>query len=90
MGYFSSDKQKQAKGARCKFSLMMKTYISTYVGILLHRFIFHFKCVSCLKSDIKTDLPCLEPFEEKNKKKKQTKKNEPYGFPESGPLARTP
>ena len=34
-------------------------------------FIFHFKCVSCLKSDSRTDLPCIELFE-------REKKNEPY------------
>ena len=34
--------------------------------------IFHFKCVSCLKSDSKTDLPCLELFGKKMIK--------PYGF----------
>ena len=48
------------------------------VNSVLYRFLcnnFHFICVSCLKSDRKTDLPSLELFEKKKKEK-----NEPYGF----------
>ena len=69
MGYFSSDKKKEAKGARCKFTLIKKKYTSTYVKSFYYTvFIFHFKCVSCLKSDSKTDLPCLELFDKKKRK----------------------
>ena len=43
MGYFSSDKKKEAKGARCKFTLIIeKKYISTYVGIFITPFSFSF------------------------------------------------
>ena len=87
MGYFSSDKKKKkkAKGARYKFTLIKKKYISKFNRFFFFFFfyytvfILHFKCVSCLKSDSKTDLPCLELFERK-------KRMNPMGF-ESGPLA---
>ena len=68
-------------GAICKFTLIKKQFISTYVYVKSFYytvFIFHLKCVSCLKSDIsKTDLPCLELFEKKKKKKKRMN---PMGF----------
>ena len=58
MGYFSSDKKK---------------YISTYICRIFYYtvFIFHFKCVSCLKIDSKADLIVLNVSK---------KKNELYGF----------
>ena len=86
MGYFSIDKKKEAKDARCKFTLIKKKYISTYVRFVCYNVsIFHFKCVSCLKSDSTSVQESVNLiFHVLNFSKKR--RMNPMGF-ESGPLA---